>query len=296
MNSQERTSQTLKLRDGRTLGYAEWGDLNGKPLFLFGGSSSARFARHPDENVLMELGVHLYTFDRPGMGLSDRQKERRLLNWAEDIRDFAQQKQIGRFAIAAASQGGPYGAACAYALHDLLRSVTLVSAVSPLDDPAVMATQNRFIRFNIFLARRAPSILALQSNLMRPILQGNRPQKLLRTMFNNLPESDRKVIDIPGFQDILVQDIRESMRNGGAGAADDMRAVVMDWGFRLEGILTKVFLWQGEADPNVTPAMGRYLAARIPNCEATFVPLTGHFLMFTHWREIVLQCVMAWTA
>jgi pimeloyl-ACP methyl ester carboxylesterase len=210
------------------------------------------------------------------------------------MRDFAQQKSIVRCAIVAASQGGPYGAACAYALPDLLSSVTLVSAVSPLDDPAVMATQNRFIRFNIFLARHAPSILALQSNLMRPMLQGNRPQKLLRIMFNNLPESDRKVIDIPGFQDILVQDIRESMCSGGAGAADDMRAVVMDWGFRLEDIQTKVFLWQGEDDPNVTPAMGRYLTARIPNCEAVFVANAGHLLLYSCWRDILAPCIDNW--
>jgi pimeloyl-ACP methyl ester carboxylesterase len=285
------TSQTIKLRDGRTLGYAEWGDFKGKPLFLFAGSNSARFARHPDDEVLVEMGIHLYTFDRPGMGLSDPQPGRRLLDWAEDVRDFASQKQIPRFAIVAASQGGPYGAACAYALPDLLSSVSLVSAVSPLDDPAVMATQNRMIRAQIFIARHFPGLMTLQMKMMRPLLNGNRPQKMFRAVFKNLPPGDQVVMNSTNMIDVLVQDMREGMRQGGRGGGDDMRAVVTDWDFKLEDIRTKVFLWQGEADPNVTPAMGRYLAARIPNCEATFVPNAGHFLMYTHWRQILSQLI-----
>jgi pimeloyl-ACP methyl ester carboxylesterase len=285
------TQQTLILRDGRKLGYAEWGDLGGKPIFLFGGSSSARFARHPDESILIEMGIHLYTFDRPGMGLSDRQPGRTLLDWARDVRQFAGQKGITRFAIIAASQGGPYGAACAYALADVLSSVTLVSAVSPLDDPQIMATQSRAIKFNIFLARHAPWLLAMQLGSLKFMLKGERPWQLLRTVFNNLPAGDQAIIQQSRIPEMMIEDMREAIRQGGGGGADDMRACVVEWGFRLEEIRTKVFLWQGEADPNVTPTMGRYLASRIPDCEATFVANAGHFLLFSHWREILAQCL-----
>jgi hypothetical protein len=41
----DHTAQTLTLRDGRTLGYAEWGDPDGKPILLFGGSTSSRLQR-----------------------------------------------------------------------------------------------------------------------------------------------------------------------------------------------------------------------------------------------------------
>lgn len=295
MNSQERTSQTLTLRDGRILGYAEWGDLNGKPVFFFGGSNSARFTRHPDEPLLHEMGVHLFTFDRPGMGLSTRQAGRTLLHWTEDIRDFARQKRIAQFAIIAGSQGGPYGAACAYALPELLSSVTLVSAVSPLHDPAVMATQSRAIRAQITLARHLPGLMALQFNLLRPMLKGERPYRLLRSALKSLPTSDQNIINHTALLDVMVQDMREGMRQGGSGAVDDMRAVARDWGFRLEDIGTKVFLWQGEDDPNVTPAMGHYLAARIPNCQAVFVANAGHLLLYSHWREILQQLLDYWS-
>lgn len=288
------TAQTITLKDGRALGYAEWGDLNGKPVFFFGGSNSARYFRHPDDSIITEMGVHLYTFDRPGQGLSTRQPQRRLLDWSEDICDFATQKGISRFAIVAASQGGPYGAACAYALPELLSSVSLVSGVAGLQDSTVMATQNRMIRAQIFMARRVPWLLALQGNLMRPLLKGERAKKLVISLLSNLPDSDKQAMSAPGAINLMIEDIREGMRQGGAGGADDMRAVVTDWGFRLEDIRTKVFIWQGEDDPNVTPAMARYMVERIPNNETTFVPGAGHFLAYSHWHSILKKLLDHW--
>jgi pimeloyl-ACP methyl ester carboxylesterase len=290
-----RSAQTLTLRDGRTLGFAEWGDPNGKPVFLFGGSTSSRLQRPSDESIAAGLGVRLYTFDRPGQGLSTRQPQRRLLDWPEDIRDFATQTGISYFAVVAASQGGPYGAACAYALPELLSSVSLVSGVAGLEDSAVMASQNRMFRTQIFMARRVPWMLALQSNLMRPLLKGERAKKLVRSLLSNLPDSDKQTMSAPGAVNLMIEDIREGMRQGGAGGADDMRAVVTDWGFRLEDIRTKVFIWQGEDDPNVTPAMARYLAARIQDSETSLVPGAGHLLMFSHWRQILAQLLEYWS-
>jgi pimeloyl-ACP methyl ester carboxylesterase len=290
------TAQTMLLRDGRTLGFAEWGDLNGKPVFFFGGSNSARCFRHPDDSIIREMDIHLYTFDRPGQGLSTRQPQRRLLDWPEDIRDFATQKSISRFAVVAASQGGPYGAACAYALPELVSSVSLVSGVAGLEDSAVTATQNRMIRTQIFIARRVPWLLALQGNLMRPLLKGERAKKLVGSLLSNLPDIDKQAMSAPRAIDLMIEDIREGMRQGGAGGVDDMRAVVTDWGFRLEDIRTKAFIWQGADDPNVTPAMARFMAERIPNNETVFVPGAGHLLIISHWRKILEQLVDCWAA
>lgn len=285
----DRANQTLTLPDGRKLGYAEWGDLNGKPVCVFGGSNSARFVRHPDESILHEMGVHQYTFDRPGMGLSDYQPARTLLDWAKDIRAFADAKGIQRFAVVAGSQGGPYGAACAYALSNRLSSVTLVSAVSPMDDPATYAAQSQGIKVMIQMGRRAPSIYGLIMNLTRPMVMRGDVEQLTRRMLSSMPPSDQKIMDSSGLLSILGQDIREALRQGGKGAADDLRVCVNDWGFKLEDIRARVFVWHGEDDRNVPLISGHYFAAHIPHAEATFVPNAGHFVLFSHWRQILAQ-------
>jgi len=71
-----RTDQTLRLRDGRRLGYAEFGLPDGKPIFFFHGWGDSRLTRHPDDSLLDAAGIHLMTVDRPGFGLSDFQPHR----------------------------------------------------------------------------------------------------------------------------------------------------------------------------------------------------------------------------
>ncbi len=291
MNSSDRTSQTLTLRDGRALGYAEWGDLNGKSVFYFTSSEASRYSRHPNETILIDLGVHLYTFDRPGRGLSTPHKGRRLLDWADDIREFVGHKNIQRFAMIGHSQGCAHCLACAYALPERVSSVVLVTAVAGFDNAEVMAQQGRYLRTQSFLSRYAPGLLTLQWNLLRSMLKGKRGEKILLDGLRSLPERDQATIKIPGATDVLFQSIREGLRQGGTSITDDFRLVANEWGFKLEAIQPKISIWHGEADPMVHLSMLRYLAARIPNNETKIIPEEGNLLIYSRWREILQQAI-----
>ncbi len=54
----------------------------------------------------------------------------------------------------------------------------------------------------------------------------------------------------------------------------------------LEDISIKVHLWQAEEDRGVG-GMGRYMAEKLPNCKATFIPNAGHFWLFEHMGEML---------
>jgi pimeloyl-ACP methyl ester carboxylesterase len=54
--------------DGRTLAAAQWGDPDGFPVFSLHGTPGSRFARHPDEGAVRDLGIRPVTYDRPGYG------------------------------------------------------------------------------------------------------------------------------------------------------------------------------------------------------------------------------------
>ena len=292
----DRTAQALILRDGRTLGYAEWGDLNGKPIFLFGGSTSSRLLRHSNESNLKASGIHLYTFDRPGTGLSTRQPNRTLLDWAEDIRDFAGQKNLDKVAVIGGSLGGAYAAACACMMPDLLVCASIVSGVAGLEDAEVVATQNSTTKSLITTVRRFPWLATCQNTMSRPLINSRFGKGMLRSALGILTQSDKDILDKPEEMQIMYESACECLRPGGAGAMDDMRAVVIDWGFRLEDIRTKTFIWQGENDPQATPAMARYMAERIPYNEITFVPGAGHLLIISHWQKILQQVLDYWSA
>jgi pimeloyl-ACP methyl ester carboxylesterase len=89
--------------------------------------------------------------------------------------------------------------------------------------------------------------------------------------------------------DELAADLREGFRQGSNGPARDVVLLGRRWGFRLEDIKPQVYLWQGEADTLVPPAMGRHMAATIPNCQATFYPGEGHLLVVDHIAEIIAK-------
>jgi hypothetical protein len=71
----DKTDQTLKMKDGRTLGFAEYGDLKGKSVFHFNGSGGSRLEHPVDKSILTQLGIRYISTDRPGHGISTPQPD-----------------------------------------------------------------------------------------------------------------------------------------------------------------------------------------------------------------------------
>lgn len=277
--------RVLRLPGGRRIGWAEYGVPDGWPVLgTFG--AAARTFRPPDD-VTRAAGVRLIVVERPGFGLSEPLPGRTLLDWPADVAALADALGLGRFAFVAGSQSGPYGAACAYCLPDRLAAVALVSALAPFDVPGVTAGMAAPLRLLPVLARRAPGLLGLM-NRMGGRLALRDPEAFFRQSFGALPAVDQQVVrQFPALKAAMIADVPEIYRQGSDGLTQDMRLVCGPWGFRPEDIRVPVVVWQGEADPNVPPAMGRYLAAAIPDARAHFVPGAGHFLGFSHWGEIL---------
>ena len=76
---------TVRAEDGRTLTVAQWGDLEGFPVFVLHGTPGSRFGRHYDESAYVEVGARVITYDRPGYGGSDRQRGRRVVDCVSDV-------------------------------------------------------------------------------------------------------------------------------------------------------------------------------------------------------------------
>lgn len=64
-------NQQIKLRDGRLLGYAEFGDPDGKPILYFHGAHSSRVSGKVLAPVATRINARVIAVDRPGFGLSD---------------------------------------------------------------------------------------------------------------------------------------------------------------------------------------------------------------------------------
>jgi pimeloyl-ACP methyl ester carboxylesterase len=278
------------LRDGRKLGYAEYGQPDGFPLFLLHGIPGSRMLSHPDLTIAARLSIRLIVPERPGMGLSDFQPNRKILDWPADLEQLADSLGIGTFSVAGFSGGGPYAAACGYVLSRRLVSLGLISGVGPISIPGALEGMLPTNRTGYAVGRWIPW------TLWRWVFNTyygkiSRYPELLAQMQEGEPESDRVIFSQPGIRQILIATFKEAFRQGTEGPARDGWLLSHPWGFDLELINCPVFLWQGEDDVVVTPAMGRYQAARLPDCTASFLPGEGHLIPFKYWENILQTLV-----
>ena len=128
MSDNGKFNQTIRLKDGRTLGYTDLGNSDAKPVFHFHGFLGSRLeAILLSEKDIENLNIRLIGIDRPGIGLSDFKKNRTLLDWPDDVVELTDALGIDKFIVEGISGGGPYAAACAYKIPELLHSCGIIS-------------------------------------------------------------------------------------------------------------------------------------------------------------------------
>jgi pimeloyl-ACP methyl ester carboxylesterase len=276
----------LELPDGRLIGYAEFGGPTGWPVFFFHGLPGSRLSGRLTDADALALGARVIALDRPGYGLSDDQPRRRLIDWPTDVANCADRLGIKQFAVAGISGGGPYAVACAALLPARVRAAAIISGLAPPDVPGLAGGSSAQNRLLSALARRSPWLVRPLLGLIS-LMARRAPGLSRRQMAKSGP--DRTILADPAVANLFLADVREAFRHGSSGAAYEAWLLTQPWGFDLAAITVPVFIWQGEADVNVPPAMGHYLASAIPGARATFVPGAGHLVGVTRSREILEQ-------
>src|SRR4051812_39026026 len=134
----------VKMRDGRTLAYAEYGSPSGQPIIYCHGVPSARVEADliVNQASAISFGLRFIVPDRPGMGRSEYQPGRRIVDWADDVLDLAAALRLDTFAVFGSSGGAAYAAACAARIPERVRAVGLLGGMAPLDAPGVMAAMS----------------------------------------------------------------------------------------------------------------------------------------------------------
>ena len=280
-----RDEGSVDCADGRRLAFREYGAPNGAPVFYFHGWPGSRLDFAPNHAAAVAAGVRVIAVDRPGMGGSDWQRGRRVLDWPADVAAVADTLGLDRFAVLGFSFGGPYARACGYALAERVTRVILVSSVGPLDDPAAGgALLPRPLRLTLLLARRSP-VLALPL-IWRSARQA-RAVAVDRGPPDWMPPADAAVVGSPEVASCLRASACECFRRGIRGAAHDSAAIARGEGFAPEDIATEVQIWHGEDDRSDPVAMARSQERRIPRASARYVEDGGHLILFSHAAEIL---------
>jgi len=274
----------IELGDGRTLGYAVWGDPTGTPVMLFHGSPGSRLLC-PDATITSKCSVRLIATDRPGYGNSDPQRGRWLTEWPADVEQLADRLGLDRFAVLGWSGGGPHALACAAVLPERVGSVGLIASPGPTDEvPGVLDTdvQRRMV-YDGSLSDRAGTTQAI-IDFLEPV-DGNDGGRWLEAVRSQFP--DAVVYGDPVWEQNFNEHVIEGMRAGGEGRAEDAVASWGPWGFDPADVRTPTFAWYGGNDDNVVREHFDYLSSTLPTCTPIFRPEDSHVCIYNRWQEIL---------
>jgi pimeloyl-ACP methyl ester carboxylesterase len=275
---------TLDLSDGRTLGFAIYGDPAGAPVISCHGGLLSGHDVSPADRLAQSMGLCVVSPDRPGINRTARLASHGLLPRVRaDLVPLLDHLELGAIAVMGWSEGGQYALAAAFVLGERVTKCAVIAGCPPLDNPVAFKQLNRLDHGLAVLARRAP--LAL-----RAVVVGNRqlarrfPDMVLRASVRGQPVAEITSVREQGRW--LPTVLGEGAANS-RGVVDEYRAFVAPWGFDPEDVSTPVRVYQGTADPLVPESWGRGLADRIPDASLALFPDEGHFIALTRRREVL---------
>lgn len=273
----------VRLPDGRRLAYAEFGDPRGEPVFLFHGFPNTGGFGAIAHEAAADAGVRLLCPTRPGLGHSDPQPDRTLLDWPADVDAMADALNVERFGVVGVSAGGPYALACGASLD----GVTAAAVLSGIGPPEAVTSLKRKLLYAI--PRRLPSLARLFQWLENRKVVGD-PEARRESLLEDAPPADRAVLQSPTF-DALALTGEEARRSGTKPMVRELRVLGSDWGFDLGTVDVPVALYYGRKDPIVPASDGEYLAEQLPRADLTVDEDGGHFSVPADYLDDALAFV-----
>jgi pimeloyl-ACP methyl ester carboxylesterase len=277
--------QVLRLADGRSLAWREFGDPDGAPAIAVHGSPDSSAVWRLVDQPARAAKVRVVAPDRPGFGASTPQGSRSILDWVDDLDALTTHLRLDRFGLIAISGGSPYALAVASSHAEQVTHLGLLSVICPLDVPGVLRRAKTQVRFTFWAARRAPFLLGPMSRAMARMTLEN-PDKAAERLIGMRPPADREIIRRPEVMAVLKENLPNQFKDE-ASMALEMRNAARPWGFELGGIEVPTTIWQGGLDDVHPPAMGHYLAEHLPRAELVFEPEYATFNFIDDFEEIL---------
>lgn len=274
----------MTAKNGRRIAYYQFGAKDGAPIFFCHGTGS-----HIHVILLHKaaerLGYKIIVPDRPGIGLSDFQPHRKILDGADDIAALADHLGLEKFGVMGISGGGPTLLACAYSLGARLKFVVDLACAVPLyTDPAALKELGWIDRLYAKLGTWLPlclfqipfSLLGFQQKILKS------PQAFAKMMQSSMCKADMELFQNKNLQYLFMRDFQELFRQGSKGAALDAQLIYHPWGFDLREIKCHVEIRQGSDDRWIPPSFSLYLANTLPDAKLHIIEGQGHFYHMAH--------------
>jgi len=281
--------EVLSRPGGRQLGWAEYGDPDGRPILAFHGTPSSRLAMGSLHEAAVEQGVRIVAPDRPGIGSSTSFDGFGLLDWPREVWALVDHLELDSFAVLGVSGGGPYALACGVEPDQRLRLIATAGGAAPYDRTDATRGVTASDRVTEILAQRWPWASGVVLSAM--VLSARLTPRLAWWAWElELSAGDRVALRRFPVGQRLAPFV-DGLRSGVQGTVEDFRLLAGDWGFLPEEVRVHTVLWHGAEDPTVPLHHAQDLAARVPCSELLVVPGAGHLLTATRPDDLLAGIV-----
>src|SRR3954452_21416615 len=222
----------VQVREGRKLGFAEFGPVRGRPIVWLHGTPGAR-KQIPEEARLAaeEVGVRFVGVDRPGTGLSTSHLYGSILDFTDDLRILIDELGFDDLAVIGLSGGGPYALATGYAMPDRVKAVGVLGGVAPTRGPE--GVTGGLVSLAVRLAPLIPPFRVPLGVLLGAVVSLLTPlgYPALEVYARFSPPGDREGFARPEIKEMFINDLADT--HGRLRAPiDDIILFTRDWGFR----------------------------------------------------------------
>jgi pimeloyl-ACP methyl ester carboxylesterase len=285
----------IAVGEDRQIGFAEFGDPQGRAVFWLHGTPGARRQIPTEARVYAKQhGIRLIGLDRPGTGSSSPHLYENIAAFADDLRTIADILGIDKMAVIGLSGGGPYALASAAAMPDRVVAAGILGGVAPFlgDEGITSGLMN--------LGKRAAPLLRLGGDPLR--IGASLMVRAIRPFANTAlflyaaisPEGDRRLLTRPEFGAMFLDDLLNGSRKQLAAPFNDVVLFTRDWGFRLDEVKVPVRWWHGDSDHIVPFAHGQHAVALLPDAELIVLPGESHLGGLGRGEDVLSTLMKIW--
>ena len=286
----------IAVGDDRQIGFAEFGDPQGRAIFWLHGTPGARRQIPMEARVFAEQQhIRLIGVDRPGIGSSTQHSYDTVVAFADDLCTIADTLGIDKFVVVGLSGGGPYTLGCAAAMPDRVVAAGVIGGVAPtmgadgITGGLMGTVGTRVAPLLQFAGVPIGLVASAIIRLIRPVAS---PAADLYGRVS--PEADRKLLARPEIKAMFLDDLLNGSRKQLSAPFSDVVVFARDWGFRLSDIKVPVRWWHGDADHIVPYAHGQHVVSRLADAELYPMPGESHLAGLGRAEEILHTMIKVW--
>lgn len=280
----------MTLSDGRTLGYAEYGNPEGFPVFYFHGGQESRLSSRFMDSTAKRLNIRLISPDRPGIGLSTFQENRQFLDWGHDVEQLADHLEIDKYSIFGLSGGAPHVLACLQHNSHRIENASIIAGATPYNYKGTLKGMWFPVKLIHWFANMK------RDKQLRKFLQNdyeslkNHPDKRMKQFQKYLPKPDKKLMNNhPEYGLEFIDGSLESYTQGIDGVVQEWKLYVSDWQMDLKRMDYPVSLWYGVDDKMAPKHRGAYYEKQLPNATLKLIENEAHFSLIRNHLEPILE-------